>query len=61
MNRDNRKENQNQDDRVLGRIGARELTPREVDHVTGGVRTETVCTFNWQTMKGDGDAHLGEC
>ena len=55
------RENENLDERVLGRVGARELTPRELDHVTGGVRTETVCTFNWQTRAADGDVFLGEC
>lgn len=45
--------------RVLGRMGARELTPVEIDHVTGGVRTETVCTFRDGSL--DGDVFLGEC
>jgi hypothetical protein len=51
----------NQDNRVLGRMGARELTSREIDHVTGGVLTETVCTFNYKTHTADGDVFLGEC
>jgi hypothetical protein len=54
-------ENKNQGERVLGRVGARELTPQEIDHVTGGVHTETVCSFNWQTHTADGDVLLGEC
>jgi len=45
--------------RVLGRRGARELTPQEVDHVTGGIHTLTVCTFDEITKKPDGD--VGEC
>ena len=35
----------NNDQRVLSRRGARELTPNENDHVRGGIRTLlTVCT-----------------
>lgn len=45
--------------RVLSRIGARELTPKEVEHVSGGVHTETVCSFNAKTKTADGDP--GEC
>lgn len=45
--------------RVLSRIGARELTPKEAEHVSGGVRTETVCSFNGKTKTADGDP--GEC
>jgi len=52
---------ENQSNRVLGRMGARELTPQESDHVTAGVHTETVCTFNWATSTADGDARIGEC
>ncbi len=48
-----------QDNRVLGRRGARELTLRETDHVTGGFHTLTVCTFDGKTGIADGDA--GEC
>jgi len=48
----------NTDNRVLGRKGARELTPRETDHVTGGIHTLTVCTFDEEFGR-DGDA--GEC
>ncbi len=47
------------DNRVLGRVGARELTPRETEHVIGAVRTETVCTL--YEGKLDGDVFLGEC
>lgn len=36
----------NNDNRVLGRLGAKELTPSEADHVTGGITTLlTVCTI----------------
>lgn len=45
--------------RVLGRQGARELTPVEADHVTGGVHTETLCSGGPKGI--DGDVFLGEC
>jgi len=48
------------DNRVLGRKGARELTPREIDHVTGGIQTETLCTLG-PSLVLDGDAKIGEC
>jgi hypothetical protein len=51
----------NNDNRVLGRRGARELTPRETEHVTGGIQTNTVCTFEPGSPKPDGDASIGEC
>jgi len=47
------------DNRLLARRGARELIPSEVDHVTGGIQTLTVCTFDERTGQIDGDA--GEC
>lgn len=47
----------NNDNRVLSRVGARELTQQEVDTVQGGFRTLTVCTkFNGQL-----DEDIGEC
>jgi len=49
-----------QPNRVLARTGARELTPREADHVTGGISTDTVCTFR-NGQDPDGDARIGEC
>lgn len=44
----------NEDKRVLGREGARELTQKEAELVTGSyhIRTFTAC---------GGDARLGEC
>ena len=49
----------NDQNRVLARKGARELNEQEIERVTGGVRTTTVCTFG---PKGkDGDTFLGEC
>lgn len=34
----------NQDNRIIHRIGARELTQAESTKVTGGIRTLTTCT-----------------
>jgi len=47
------------DNRVLGRKGARELTPREAEGVTGAVRTTTECSIGPKGL--DGDVNLGEC
>jgi hypothetical protein len=47
----------NEDNRVLGRKGARELTIRETERVHGAVHTETVCTFYDGKLDGD----RGEC
>lgn len=49
-----RKPTMNKDNRVLGRQGARELTPQEAEQVTGAyrIRTFTACA---------GDARIGEC
>jgi len=58
---ENMKQEKTQETRVLGRTGARELTPHELDHVTGGFHTQTVCTFDEVTRKADGDVSLGEC
>lgn len=33
------------ENRVIHRIGARELTPEEIDKIKGGIRTLTTCTF----------------
>jgi hypothetical protein len=50
-----------QDNRVLGRMGARTLTPAEEAIVTGGSRrgTETLCSLPTATRPADGDP--GEC
>jgi hypothetical protein len=45
--------------RVLNRTGARELTPEEIQHVSGGIHTNTACTFEADSKKPDGD--VGEC
>jgi hypothetical protein len=44
----------NDQNRVLGRRGARELTPAEADHVSGGFITFSLCTAN---PSPDGDHH----
>lgn len=43
--------------RVLGRQGAKELTPNEADHVNGGITTRlSVCTIPRPGTQGcDGD------
>jgi len=54
----------NTKDRVLSRLGARELSQKELEHVAasgggdGGPRTLTLCTFDEQFGK-DGD--VNEC
>lgn len=55
--------NMKQENRVLGRIGARELNPREVEHVTGGIgiHTETVCTVDLKAGNTALDGDRGEC
>ena len=35
-----------ENNRVLSRQNARELTPAEVDHVTGNINTLTICSWN---------------
>lgn len=36
----------NENNRVLSRRNARELTPAEVDHVTGNINTLTICSWD---------------
>ena len=49
----------NQDNRVLARIQARDLTEKEMNVVTGGtVHTETVCTVLGASFA---DGGVGEC
>jgi len=47
----------NDHNRVLGRQGARELTPTEADLVNGGYRTLSLCI---SAPSPDGDTHVGE-
>lgn len=47
------------ENRVLSRKGARELTPRESERIHGAVRTETLCSIGPKGL--DGDVFLGEC
>jgi hypothetical protein len=52
----------NDQNRVVIRRGARELTENEVDRVGGGIHTETACTVPTATCPNkDGDASIGEC
>lgn len=46
-----------QDNRVLARSGARELTTDEMKAVSGAIGTQTLCTF----FNGSLDGDLGEC
>jgi hypothetical protein len=48
----------NQDNRVLGRIGARDLSTEELDFVAGGTAHTLNCTGIRSTVSGDGDACL---
>lgn len=50
----------NEQDRVLIRRGARELTPTEADLINGGLHTLTLCTAGPCGQR-DGDASIGEC
>jgi hypothetical protein len=51
----------NEQDRVLIRRGARDLTPEEVNLISGGLRTLTACTIGATSTQKDGDASIGEC
>lgn len=49
-------------ERVLGRLGARELTSQEIEKVSGGdfpMFHTNVCTFAGSTGPGDGDGGAG--
>ncbi len=46
-----------QNNRVLSRVGARELTVEEVEQVAGSLAAHTnVCSLATTTVTGDGDA-----
>jgi hypothetical protein len=52
----------NDQNRVLARKGARDMTEQEVEHVGGGIRTATLCTAPTKTNATlDGDTFLSEC
>ncbi|HEX3684024.1 MAG TPA: hypothetical protein VHU83_15945 [Bryobacteraceae bacterium] len=51
-------ENKNRE-RVLARLGARELAPQELESVAGGFMTLTVPTFDPKTRSSDGDPTHG--
>jgi hypothetical protein len=53
----------NQDNRVLSRMGARDLSTEEVDLVFGGFRTHTLtpCIVDRQGSFFNGDTAIGEC
>jgi hypothetical protein len=50
----------NNENRVLIRRGARDLSTQEMEQVTGGLRTATFSSIN-QLGQRDGDVSLGEC
>jgi hypothetical protein len=50
----------NDQNRVLIRRGARDLTGEEVERVSGGIHTLTPCTAGPCGQR-DGDASIGEC
>jgi hypothetical protein len=45
----------NENNRVLSRQNARELTPAEVEHVSGNINTLTICSWNPSTSTKDCD------
>jgi hypothetical protein len=45
----------NENNRVLSRQNARELTAAEVEHVTGNINTLTICSWNPSTSTKDCD------
>jgi hypothetical protein len=52
-----KEKNMNQNNRVLTRLGARELTIEEMEQVAGSQRARTnVCSLATTTVTGDGDA-----
>jgi hypothetical protein len=52
----------NDQNRVLLRRGARALSEQEVEHVSGGIRTATLCTAPTRAnASADGDTFHSEC
>jgi hypothetical protein len=50
----------NDQNRVLIRRGARDLSAEEMERVSGGWRTSTFCSINSLGQR-DGDTFIGEC
>jgi hypothetical protein len=50
----------NDQNRVLIRRGARDVSTEEMERVAGGLRTATFCSINSKGQR-DGDVALGEC
>jgi hypothetical protein len=50
----------NDQNRVLVRRGARDLSAEEMERVAGGLRTATFCSINVFGQR-DGDTAIGEC
>lgn len=48
------------EERVLIRRGARDLSTEEMEFVSGGLRTATFCSINAKGQR-DGDVSIGEC
>ena len=46
--------------RVLSRLGARELDEKETNLINGAVGTQTFCSFD-PRFGPDGDFRIGEC
>ena len=51
----------NENNRVLSRRGARELSAEEMERVSGSLPTDTVCTWDPKRGAADGDSFIGEC
>ena len=50
-----------EENRVLSRRGARIMTEVEVTKVSGGLQTETFCSFDPKTHRIDGDVFTNDC
>jgi hypothetical protein len=64
INLTNKEETMDPNNRVLGRMGARELTEQEVEDVQGAFqvrRTLTPCFIDKKQQLLNGDQSIGEC
>lgn len=52
---------QNDENRVLSRLGARELSPQELEGVSGGLRMAAVCTVTVNPVTGSLDSDTHPC